>query len=56
MRLALATLVFAKENGRWLMSAGQNGDSVNEAQPFDHVERMPGNYHKPLTIHRKNAR
>jgi uncharacterized protein (TIGR02246 family) len=37
----LATLVFVKVKGKWMMAAGQNGDIVSEVQQFDPVKQMP---------------
>jgi uncharacterized protein (TIGR02246 family) len=39
----LATLVFVKEKGNWMMTAGQNEDIVSEVQQFDPVKQMPKN-------------
>ncbi|GAA4471076.1 SgcJ/EcaC family oxidoreductase [Nibrella saemangeumensis] len=39
----LATLVYVKQNGKWLMDAGQNVHIVLEAQPYDPVKQMPKN-------------
>lgn len=37
----LATLVYVKQNGKWLMTAGQNVHIDKGAQPFDPVLQMP---------------
>ena len=39
----LATLVFVKQKGKWLLEAGQNVHVVPEAQQFDPVKQMPKN-------------
>ena len=39
----LATLVFVKQNGKWLMTAGHNVHIDKGAQPFDPVKQMPKN-------------
>lgn len=39
----LSTLVFVKENGKWLMTAGENVHIDKEAQQFDPVNQMPKN-------------
>jgi len=39
----LATLVFVKQDGKWLMTAGQNVHIDKGAQPFDRVKQMPKN-------------
>ena len=39
----LATLVFVKQNGKWLMTAGHNVHVDKGAQPFDPVKQMPKN-------------
>jgi uncharacterized protein (TIGR02246 family) len=40
---ALATLVFVKQKGKWLMTAGENVTIDKAAQPFDPVKEMPKN-------------
>jgi uncharacterized protein (TIGR02246 family) len=37
----LATLVYVKQNGKWLMTAGENVTIDKMAQPFDPVKDMP---------------
>lgn len=37
----LATLVYVKQNGQWLMTAGENVTIVPEVQQFDPVKQMP---------------
>lgn len=39
----LATLVFVRQKGKWMMTAGQNGDIISEVQQFDPVKQMPKN-------------
>ncbi len=39
----LATLVYVKQNGKWLMTAGENVHIVPEVQQFDPVKQMPNN-------------
>ena len=39
----LATLVYVKQKGRWLMTAGANVDIVAAVQQFDPVKQMPKN-------------
>ena len=39
----LATLVFVKQNGKWLLTAGQNVHIDKQAQQFDPVKQMPKN-------------
>lgn len=39
----LATLVYVKQNGTWLMTAGENVHIDKEAQQFDPVNQMPKN-------------
>ena len=39
----LATLVYVKQNGKWLMTAGENVHVDKGAQPFDPVNQMPKN-------------
>jgi len=39
----LATLVYVKQNGKWLMTAGENVTIDKAAQPFDPVKQMPEN-------------
>ena len=39
----LATLVFVKENRKWLMTAGENVLIDKGAEPFDPVKQMPKN-------------
>jgi uncharacterized protein (TIGR02246 family) len=39
----LATLVFVKQNRKWLMDAGENVHIVKEVQQFDPVKQMPKN-------------
>jgi len=39
----LATLVFVKQNGKWLMTAGENVHIDKNAQQFDPVKQMPKN-------------
>jgi uncharacterized protein (TIGR02246 family) len=39
----LATLVYVKQNGKWLMDAGQNVHVIPEAQQYDPVKQMPKN-------------
>lgn len=39
----IATLVYVKQNGIWLMDAGQNVAIVKEVQQFDPVKQMPKN-------------
>lgn len=38
---ALATLIYVKQNGKWLMTAGANVVIDKVAQPFDPVTKMP---------------
>ena len=38
---ALATLVFVKQNRKWLMTAGENVLIDKGAEPFDPVKQMP---------------
>ena len=40
---ALATLVNVKQNGKWVMTAGENVVIDKGAQPFDPVNQMPKN-------------
>ena len=37
----LAALVFVKQNGKWLLEAGENVHIVPEVQQFDPVKQMP---------------
>ena len=37
----LATLVFVKESGKWLLTAGENVHIDKKAQPYDPVLNMP---------------
>lgn len=39
----LATLVYVKQKGKWLMDAGENVSIVKEVQQFDPVKQMPKN-------------
>ena len=39
----LATLVYVKQNGKWLLTAGENVHIDNEAQQYDPVKQMPKN-------------
>jgi uncharacterized protein (TIGR02246 family) len=39
----MATLVYVKQNGKWLMDAGENVIIDKGAQPFDPVKQMPRN-------------
>ncbi|WP_299289345.1 SgcJ/EcaC family oxidoreductase [uncultured Mucilaginibacter sp.] len=39
----LATLVYVKQNGKWLMTAGENVHIDKGAQQFDPVKQMPKN-------------
>jgi len=39
----LSTLVFVKQNGKWLLTAGENVHIDKGAQPFDPVNQMPKN-------------
>jgi uncharacterized protein (TIGR02246 family) len=39
----LATLVYVKGNGKWLMTAGENVDIIKDVQQFDPVKQMPNN-------------
>jgi len=39
----IATLVYIKQNGRWLMTAGQNFAIDKEVQQYDPVKKMPRN-------------
>ena len=39
----LATLVYVKQGGTWLLTAGENVHIDKGAQPFDPVNRMPKN-------------
>jgi uncharacterized protein (TIGR02246 family) len=39
----LATIVYVKQNGKWLMTAGENVHIDKGAQPFDPVNQMPKN-------------
>jgi uncharacterized protein (TIGR02246 family) len=40
---ALATLVYVEQNGKWLMTAGENVVIDKGAQPFDPINKMPKN-------------
>ncbi len=58
----LATLIYVKEKGKWLMTAGENVDIVAGAQPFDLVNQMPKKrlvrklrLYEPLTVHCQSA-
>lgn len=37
----IATIVYVKQNGKWLMTSGQNVAIVQEAIQFDPVKQMP---------------
>ncbi|WP_221391097.1 SgcJ/EcaC family oxidoreductase [Dyadobacter sp. NIV53] len=37
----IASIVYVKQNGKWLMTAGQNVAIVKEALQFDPVKQMP---------------
>jgi uncharacterized protein (TIGR02246 family) len=37
----IATLVYVKQNGKWLMDAGENVTIIKEVQQFDPVKQMP---------------
>lgn len=39
----IATLVFSKQNGKWLLEAGENVHIDKNAQQFDPVKQMPKN-------------
>jgi len=39
----IATLVYVKQNGKWLMEAGENVTINKEVQQFDPVKQMPKN-------------
>ena len=39
----MATLVFVKQNRKWLMTAGENVLIDKGAEPFDPVKQMPKN-------------
>ena len=39
----IATIVYAKQKGKWLMEAGQNVAIVKEVQQYDPVNQMPKN-------------
>jgi uncharacterized protein (TIGR02246 family) len=39
----LATLVFVHQNGKWLLTAGENVHIDKGAQPYDPVNQMPKN-------------
>jgi len=39
----LAMIVYVKENGKWLMSAGENVVVATELKQFDPVKQMPKN-------------
>ena len=39
----LARLVYVKQKGKWLMTAGENVDIVAAVQQFDPVKQMPKN-------------
>ena len=39
----LSTLVYVKQNGKWLMDAGENVLIIKEVQQFDPVKQMPKN-------------
>jgi hypothetical protein len=39
----LATLVFVRKGGKWLMTAGENVHIDKAAQQFDPVKQMPKN-------------
>ena len=39
----LSTLVYVKQNGKWLMTAGENVHIDQNAQQFDPVKQMPKN-------------
>ena len=39
----LATLVYVKQKGKWLMTAGENVDIIADVQQFDPVKQMPKN-------------
>ncbi len=39
----LATLVYVKKNGQWLLTAGENVTVVEAAKPHDPVKQMPKN-------------
>lgn len=40
----LATIVYVKQNGKWLMEAGQNVSIDQAAKQYDPVKQMPKNY------------
>ncbi|MEO6546488.1 MAG: SgcJ/EcaC family oxidoreductase [Ferruginibacter sp.] len=40
---ALAQLIYVKQDGKWLMTAGENVVIDKGAQPFDPVKQMPKN-------------
>lgn len=40
---AIATIVFVKQKGKWLMDAGENVTIDKGAQPFDPIKQMPKN-------------
>lgn len=40
---ALATLVFVNQDGKWLMTAGENVIIDKDAAPFDPIKQMPNN-------------
>lgn len=39
----MGTFVYVKQNGKWLMTAGQNVAIVKEVQQHDPVKQMPKN-------------
>ena len=39
----IGTFVYVKQNGKWLMTAGQNVAIVKEVQQYDPVKQMPKN-------------
>lgn len=39
----IATLVYVKQNGKWLMEAGENVTIIQEVQQFDPAKQMPKN-------------
>ena len=39
----IATVVYVNQNGKWLMTAGQNFAIVKEVQQYDPVKQMPKN-------------
>lgn len=39
----MATLVYVKQHGKWLMDAGENVTILKEVQQFDPVKQMPEN-------------